>query len=82
MPLYVSNIPVLTVSCKVSNFVFQILLLLVPETPTSFRLTPFVWIGSCNHCNLACFLSYNSSEIHPQPMTSAAHRLFQSCESV
>jgi hypothetical protein len=29
-----------------------------------FRLFPFISLGSCNHCNLACFLWSNNFE-HP-----------------
>jgi hypothetical protein len=27
-----------------------------------FRLSPFISLGSCNHCNLACFLWSNNFE--------------------
>jgi hypothetical protein len=32
---------------------------------TLFILFPFIWLRSCNHCNLACFLLSNSSEYAP-----------------
>jgi hypothetical protein len=59
--IQVSNVLVLTVRCKLINFVFQIFPLFIPEMPAGFmsyivQIISLVWLGSCNHCNLACFL--------------------------
>jgi hypothetical protein len=56
-----SDVLFLTVHCKLVNFVFQIFLFLflkclLASHLTLFRLSPFISLGSCNHCYLACFL--------------------------
>jgi hypothetical protein len=47
----VSDVLVFTVRCKLINFVSQIFPLFIPEISAGF-----ISLGSCNHCNLACFL--------------------------
>jgi hypothetical protein len=53
---YVSDVLDLIVRWKLINFVFQIFPLFILEMSTLFRLSPFISLGSCNHCNLACFI--------------------------
>jgi hypothetical protein len=67
--MWVYDVLALTVHCKLINFVFQIFPLLIRKHRlashlTLFRLSPFISLGSCNHCNLACFLRSNNFE-HP-----------------
>jgi hypothetical protein len=58
IPLYVSDVVVRTVHCKLINFVFKIFPLFTPETSAGFMtyIVQIIPVGSCNHCNLACFL--------------------------
>src|SRR5215471_1740306 len=61
-PIQVPDIVDLTVSFKFLNFSFQICLLFVPEISASIpsytvQLSTLLWLGSCIHCILACFLS-------------------------
>jgi hypothetical protein len=50
-----------TVHCKLINFVFQIFPLFISQVPAGFtsllfRLSPFILLGSCNRCSLACLI--------------------------
>ena len=60
-PTQVSDILGLTVSFKFYNFSHQIFLLLffkylLASRLTLFRLSILLWLESCTHCILACFL--------------------------
>jgi hypothetical protein len=56
-------------SFRYSLFLF--LKYLLVSRLTWYRLSPFISLGSCNHCNLACFLcSYNFE------LPSSNHDLF------
>ena len=62
LPKQVSDIFYRTVSFKFINFAFQIFLpfflkCLLASCLTLFRLSTFIWVGFCNRCILACFLS-------------------------
>jgi len=57
--IQIPNTFYVTVSFKFLNFSFQIFLLFVPEMSTSFTffiLSTLLWLESCIHCILACFL--------------------------
>ena len=61
-PLQVLYIFNLTINFKILNFGFQIDIVFVPVMSVSFsshifRLSTFLCLGSCTHCNFACFLS-------------------------
>jgi hypothetical protein len=62
------NVLVLSVCCKLINFVFQVFPLFLKGMLASgfilLRLYRFVWYESCNHCHLVCFLWSNGLE-HP-----------------
>ena len=61
-PLQVSHILGLSVS-KFFNFGFQISLLFAPEMSTRFfRLSTWLWFGSCNYCILHRFLGSKKLE--------------------
>jgi hypothetical protein len=60
-----SDILVLNVHCELIYYVFQISLYLflkylLASCLTLFRLSTFISLVSCNHCNLACFLWSNN----------------------
>jgi hypothetical protein len=62
--MQVSNFLVFTVRCNLINFVFQTVPFLWKANRLHFRLSPFISLGSCNHCNLVCFLWSNNFEHH------------------
>jgi hypothetical protein len=68
MPLYKSRIisVVLRVSSSlILSFRYSFFLFLKCELAsrlTLFRLSPYIWLESCNHCSLACFLWSHSFE--------------------
>jgi len=68
-PIQVCNIFDLTVSFKFMNFIFQIFPLfflqcLLTSLLTLFELPTLLWLGSCNHYILACFL-WPKNRKHP-----------------
>jgi len=61
VPIQVSDVNDLTVSFKFINFSFQVsfflsLKCLLASRLALFRLSTWFWLGSCNHCILACLL--------------------------
>jgi hypothetical protein len=67
--IQVSNVLVLTVRCKlIYSFrysLFLFLKFLLVSRLILFRLSPFISLGSCNHCYLAYFLWSNDFEHLP-----------------
>ena len=67
-PTQVSDILVLTVSFKFSNFSFHIYIFflflkcLLASGITQFTLSTLLWFGSCNQCILNCFLLHKNHE--------------------
>jgi hypothetical protein len=65
--IQVSDVPVLTVHWKIVSLSFRyslcsFLRYLLASHLTLFRLSLFISLGSCNHCNVASFLWSNNFE--------------------